>query len=79
MASGFPGQFQGGYTTGYLNIGAVQKDKTGTERGFPGSFQGGYTTGYINIGAAQKEVTITPPTPVTTGGKEASLTNLGAQ
>jgi len=50
----FPGQFQGGYTTGYLSIGAVQKQVT--QAGFPGTFQGSYTIGYLNIGAVQKEV-----------------------
>lgn len=51
---GFPGQFQGGFTTGYLSIGAVQKQVT--QAGFPGVFQGGFTTGYLNIGAVQKQV-----------------------
>lgn len=50
----FPGQFQGAYTTGYLSIGAVQKQVT--QAGFPGVFQGAYTTGYLNIGAVQKAV-----------------------
>ena len=54
MPLGFPGQFQGGYSTGNLNLGAVQKDKTGTEAGFPGTFQAGFTTGYLGIGAVQK-------------------------
>lgn len=51
---GFPGTFPGGLTIGYLSIGAVQKNKTGTERGFPGTFPGGLTVGYLNIGAVQK-------------------------
>ena len=50
----FPGQFQSGYTTGYLSIGAVQKQVTSA--GFPGTFQAGFTIGYLNIGAVQKEV-----------------------
>ena len=58
MASGFPGIFPGGLTTGYVNIGAVQKNKSGTERGFPGTFPGELTTGYLNIGAVQKQVSI---------------------
>ena len=32
MASGFPGAFQGGFTTGYLNIGAVQKVESGIKK-----------------------------------------------
>lgn len=56
MTQAFPGQFQGGYTTGYLSIGAVQKQVT--QAGFPGVFQGGYTTGYLNIGAVQKAVAV---------------------
>jgi hypothetical protein len=61
MAAGFPGQFQGGFTTGYDNIGAVKKTTTGAA-GFPGQFQGGFTTGYKDIGAVQKaEDTPTPP------------------
>lgn len=55
MTLAFPGQFQGGLTTGYLSIGAVQKAGTGN-LGFPGVFQAGLTTGYLNIGAVQKAV-----------------------
>ena len=51
--AGFPGEFQGGFTTGNLSIGAVQKDITGSA-GFPGAFQGGFTTGSLNVGAVQK-------------------------
>ena len=59
MASkGFPGLFPGSFTTGYVNIGAVQKNKSGTERGFPGTFSGELTIGYLNIGAVQKQVSI---------------------
>lgn len=54
--AGFPGAFPGGYTTGSLSIGAVQKQVTSA--GFPGAFPGGYTTGYRNIGAVQKAVTV---------------------
>ena len=56
MASGFPGAFQGGFSTSTLNIGAVQKDKSETEAGFPGAFQGGFTTGFMSIGAVQRDV-----------------------
>ena len=57
--AGFPGVFPGGTTTGYLSIGAVQKQVTSA--GFPGVFPGGSTTGYRNIGAVQKEVVVAPP------------------
>ncbi len=56
----FPGQFQGGFTTGYLSIGAVQK--AGSDNlAFPGTFPGELTVGYLNIGAVQKQV-VTPQT-----------------
>ena len=72
---GFPGTFPGGLSTGYLSIGAVQKNKSGTERGFPGIFPGGLTAGYLNIGAVQKEVT--EPEPPTTGVRGYMTTNTG--
>jgi hypothetical protein len=50
--AGFPGAFQAGTTTGYINIGAVQKNVT--QAGFPGTFQNGTSTGYLDIGAVQK-------------------------
>ena len=56
--AGFPGAFQGGLTTGYLSIGAVQRQVTSA--GFPGAFQGGLTTGYQDIGAVQKAVAVAP-------------------
>jgi hypothetical protein len=55
--AGFPGAFQGGYTTGNLSIGAAQLSN-GSSAAFPGAFQGGYTTGYLNIGAVQKAVVV---------------------
>ena len=55
MASkGFPGDFPGFLTTGYANIGAVQKQKTNS-RGWPGIFPGNQCTGFTNIGAVQKQ------------------------
>lgn len=63
MASGYPGQFPGGLTTGYENIGAVRKTKTGTA-GYPGIFPGGLSTGSTNIGAVQKDVAVSPPVTV---------------
>lgn len=54
--AGFPGSFQAGTTTGYLSIGAVQKQVVSA--GFPGAFPGGTTTGYLNIGAVQKAVAV---------------------
>ena len=53
---GFPGTFPGALTTGYLSIGAVQKQVTSA--GFPGTFPGGLTVGYLNIGAVQKAVSV---------------------
>lgn len=68
-ALGFPGQFQAGLTTGYKNIGAVQKQNA-SNAGFPGTFQAGLTTGYTNIGAVQKvETGEEPPGGVTAQGK----------
>lgn len=55
MAAGYPGTFPGGLTTGYIIIGAVQKQVSGAA-GYPGVFPGGLTTGYITIGAVQKNV-----------------------
>ena len=52
--AGFPGAFQGAYTTGNRSIGATQKQVT--QAGFPGAFQGAYTTSYLDIGAVQKAV-----------------------
>lgn len=57
---GFPGTFQGGFTIGYLSIGAVQKQVTSA--GYPGTFQGGFTIGYKNIGAVQKQVSVATST-----------------
>lgn len=54
---GFPGVFPGGLTTGFLSIGAIQKDN-GSSFGFPGAIPGGLTLGYLNIGAVQKEVIV---------------------
>ena len=51
--AGFPGSI-GTTTTGYKNIGAVQK-QSASNAGFPGAF-GTTTTGYRNIGAVQKDV-----------------------
>ena len=60
-ASGFPGVFQAGATTGYLHIGAVQPQVT--QAGFPGVFQAGSTTGYLDIGAVQKAVAVAVNNP----------------
>jgi len=54
-AQAFPGSFQAGTTTAYLNIGSVQKQVT--QAGFPGIFQASTSTGYIDIGAVQKNQT----------------------
>lgn len=51
---GYPGEFPGGLTEGFLNIGAVQKQKVSATAGYPGLFPGGLTTGYLGIGAVQK-------------------------
>lgn len=56
MSAGYPGTFPGALTTGYRNIGAVQRVKTGTA-GYPGAFPGALTTGYETIGAVQKQET----------------------
>ena len=56
MSSAYPGIFQGGLTTGYLNIGAVKRASSNTAMGFPGAFQGGMTTGYLHIGAVQNDI-----------------------
>lgn len=60
MASGYPGQFPRGLTTGYLNIGAVQKQSSNTAMGYPGLFPRGLTTGYRHIGAVQNDVAAAP-------------------
>lgn len=60
---GFPGVFPGGLTTGFLSIGAIQKDN-GSSFGFPGAIPGGLTLGYLNIGAVQKEVFVGGPKTV---------------
>lgn len=54
MSAGYPGTFPGALTTGYRNIGGVQKQRTGTA-GYPGVFPGGLTTGYETIGAVQRD------------------------
>lgn len=64
--SGYPGQFPGGLTTGYENIGAVRKANTNSA-GFPGTFPGALTTGYRNMGAVQKDVPTPPPAVVSSG------------
>lgn len=51
--AGFPGVFQASLTTGFRNIGAVQKGSSSA--GFPGTFQAGLTVSYWNIGAVQKD------------------------
>ena len=53
-AAGNPGVMPGGFSTGYRNIGAVQKQKLSGTAGNPGVFPGGFTTGYTTIGALQK-------------------------
>lgn len=53
---GYPGTFPGALTTGYINIGGVQKQKTSTTLGYPGAFPGGLTTGYLGMGAVQKDI-----------------------
>ncbi len=58
--------FPGGNTTGFLNIGAVGKLRTGSN-GFPGMFPGGRTTGYLNIGAVQKQPDISGSSAVYEG------------
>ena len=63
MASGYPGVFPGGLTTGYLTIGAVQK-QVASASGYPGVFPGGLTTGYLTIGAVQKQVASASNIPV---------------
>ena len=59
---GFPGTFPGGLTTGFENIGAVQKQKTNATLGFFGVAPGGLTTGYRGIGAIQKDLAATNTT-----------------
>lgn len=54
MAAGFPGTFPGSNTTGFLVIGAVQKQSS-SAAGFPGTFPGGLTVSYLTIGAVQKQ------------------------
>lgn len=62
MSSGYPGIFPGSLSTGYVEIGAVQKQRTNA-KGYPGTFPGGLSVGYLNIGAVGKELGATPPTP----------------
>lgn len=64
MSAGFPGAFPAGLTTGNMNIGAVQKTRTG--KASLGAFPAGLTTGYMNIGAVQ----LAPATP---GGTAANM------
>lgn len=58
MSAGFPGTFNSNAseTTGVLNIGAVQKQRSSSTAGYPGAFNsnGSETTGYITIGAVEK-------------------------
>ena len=63
--AGFPGTFPGELTTGYLSIGAVQKQVISA--GFPGTFPGELTIGYKNIGAVQKAVQTTRNLMMTMG------------
>lgn len=62
MSVAFPGVFPGGLTTGYLNAGAVQKQRTSLA--FPGVFPAALTTGYLNTGAVQMAI-VAPSTPST--------------
>lgn len=51
-AQAYPGIFPGALTTGYLNAGAVQKQRTALA--YPGIFPGALTTGYLGVGAVQR-------------------------
>lgn len=65
--TGFPGTFQAGLTTGYLAIGAVQKQPASASLGFPGVFPASLTTGYVCVGAVQRDVaSVGPETTPTT-------------
>lgn len=77
-ALGFPGTFQAGFTTGFQNIGAVQKDPGSATSGFPGTFQAGLTVGYRNIGAVQKDVaSVTPSGDPYIGNQFFQIMGLG--
>lgn len=69
MSAGYPGTMPGGLTTGFDNIGAVDKLRTGAA-GYPGVMPGGLSTGYTNIGAIQKDSDITGTLAATETGAD---------